>query len=138
MTASDRQAAPEAVTRNIAVSVETSFLERDSDPEQQYFVWAYRITIENRGGETVQLMTRHWQITDAMGRMQEVRGAGVVGEQPVLVPGASYTYSSGTPLSTASGFMRGSYQMQTEDGERFDIDVPAFLLDSPHDARPLN
>lgn len=128
----------EAVTRDISVSVETRFLERDSDPEQQYFVWAYRITIENRGPETVQLMTRHWQITDAIGRMQEVRGDGVVGEQPVLAPGASYTYSSGTPLATASGFMRGSYRMRSEAGEQFDIEVPAFSLDSPHDAQPLN
>lgn len=127
-----------AVTRNIAVSVETSFLEKDSDPEQQYFVWAYRITIENRGDETVQLLSRHWQITDAQGRMQEVRGAGVVGEQPVLQPGQSYTYSSGTPLQTASGFMRGSYHMTNQDGDGFDIEVPAFSLDSPHDAPQLH
>ena len=123
-----------AVTRNIAVSVETSFLDHDSDPDEQYFVWAYRITIENRGQETVQLISRHWQITDAQGRMQEVRGAGVVGEQPVLAPGQSFTYSSGTPLQTASGFMRGSYQMKNQHGDDFDIEVPAFSLDSPYDA----
>ena len=122
-----------AITRNISVSVETHFLEKDSDPDEQYFVWAYRITIENIGEETVQLLNRYWQITDAMGRGQEVRGAGVVGEQPVLSPGESYTYSSGTPLNTASGFMRGSYHMQSKNGDDFDVEVPAFSLDSPYD-----
>ncbi|MBL6761603.1 MAG: Co2+/Mg2+ efflux protein ApaG [PS1 clade bacterium] len=128
----------QAVTRNIAVSVETRFLENESDPAENYFVWAYRITIENKGDETVQLLTRHWQITDAMGRLHEVRGEGVIGEQPVLVPGAAYTYSSGTPLGTPSGFMRGSYGMQTQDGARFDIEVPAFSLDSPHEHGNIN
>ncbi len=128
----------QAVTRNIAVSVETRFLENESDPAENYFVWAYRITIENKGDETVQLLTRHWQITDAMGRLHEVRGEGVIGEQPVLVPGAAYTYSSGTPLGTPSGFMRGSYGMQTHDGARFDIEVPAFSLDSPHEHGNIN
>ena len=127
-----------AVTRDISVSVETQFLENDSDPDEHYFVWAYRITIENLGAETVQLLTRHWQITDAMGRMQEVRGEGVVGEQPVLEPGGQFTYSSGTPLSTATGFMRGSYQMTDQSGARFDIEVPAFSLDSPYVDGPLN
>lgn len=128
----------QAVTRNIAVSVETRFLENESDPAENYFVWAYRITIQNKGDETVQLLTRHWQITDAMGRLHEVRGEGVIGEQPVLVPGAAYTYSSGTPLGTPSGFMRGSYGMQTQDGARFDIEVPAFSLDSPHEHGNIN
>ena len=128
----------QAVTRNIAVSVETRFLENESDPAENYFVWAYRITIENKGDETVQLLTRHWQITNAMGRLHEVRGEGVIGEQPVLVPGAAYTYSSGTPLGTPSGFMRGSYGMQTQDGARFDIEVPAFSLDSPHEHGNIN
>lgn len=127
-----------AVTRDIAVSVETQFLENDSDPDEHYFVWAYRITIENQGQDTVQLLTRHWQITDAMGRMQEVRGEGVIGEQPIIAPGASFTYSSGTPLGTASGFMRGSYQMLGPYGDRFDIEIPAFSLDSPHDAPQLH
>ena len=127
-----------AVTRDISVSVETQFLENDSDPADHYFVWAYRITIQNQGQETVQLLTRHWQITDAMGRMQEVRGEGVVGEQPVLAPGEHFTYSSGTPLATASGFMRGSYHMKNHDGARFDIEVPACSLDSPHADGPIN
>jgi ApaG protein len=128
----------QAITRHIAVSVETRFLENDSDPDEQYFVWAYRITIENHGQETVQLLTRHWQITDSQGRLHEVRGDGVVGKQPVLEPGGHFTYSSGTPLATASGFMRGSYGMQTQSGERFDIEVPAFSLDSPHESGNIN
>ena len=127
-----------AVTRQIEVSVETSFLEKDSDPNEQYFVWAYRITITNHCDESVQLLTRHWQITDAMGRMQEVRGEGVIGEQPIIAPGASFTYSSGTPLGTASGFMRGSFQMLGPNGAKFDIEMPAFSLDSPHDAPQLH
>lgn len=127
-----------AVTRQIEVSVETSFLEKDSDPNEQYFVWAYRITITNHSDESVQLLTRHWQITDAMGRMQEVRGEGVIGEQPIIAPGASFTYSSGTPLGTASGFMRGSFQMLGPYGDKFDIEIPAFSLDSPHDAPQLH
>jgi ApaG protein len=86
----------------------------------------------------VQLLTRHWQITDSQGRLQEVRGEGVVGEQPTLAPGEKFTYSSGTPLATASGFMRGSYGMKTQNGERFDIDVPAFSLDSPHESGNIN
>ena len=129
---------PSATTRNIEVSVETSFLEKDSDPADQYFVWAYRITITNHSDESVQLVKRHWQITDAMGRMQEVKGDGVVGEQPVIKPGGSFVYSSGTPLGTASGFMRGSYQVQDPYGAGFDIEIPAFSLDSPHDAPQLH
>ena len=121
-----------AITRDICVSVETNFLDKQSDPDEQYFVWAYRITIANQGDTSVQLLSRHWKISDDQGRVQEVRGDGVVGEQPVVAPGASYTYSSGTPLQTASGFMHGSYQMQGDDGERFEVEIPAFSLDSPH------
>src|SRR5210317_1852667 len=109
-----------ATTRDISVSVETSYLEKQSDPDEQYFVWAYRITIANHSNQTVQLLSRHWKISDGQGRVQEVRGEGVIGEQPILEPGANYTYSSGTPLQTPSGFMHGSYQMQSDDGERFD------------------
>ena len=122
-----------ATTYGITVSVETAYIEKDSNPDNQYFVWAYRIKIENNSGNTVQLMSRHWMITDALGRHQEVRGAGVVGEQPVLSPGASFTYSSGTPLQTPSGFMRGTYAMRADDGREFDIEIPAFSLDCPHD-----
>ena len=127
-----------ATTRDITVSVETAFIEKDSDPDNQYFVWAYRISIENKGADTVQLMSRHWVITDAQGRVQEVNGAGVVGEQPVLPPGAKYSYASGTPLQTPSGFMRGTYAMRLDDGKEFDIEIPAFSLDSPHEHKQLH
>lgn len=127
-----------ATTRDISVTVETSYLEKQSDPDEQYFVWAYRIIIANHSNQTVQLLSRHWKISDGQGRVQEVRGEGVIGEQPILEPGANYTYSSGTPLQTPSGFMHGSYQMQSDDGERFDVDIPAFSLDSPHDSPQLH
>ena len=122
-----------ATTGGITVLVETAYIEKDSDPDNQYFVWAYRIKIENNSADTVQLMSRHWMITDALRRQQEVRGAGVVGEQPVLAPGASFSYSSGTPLQTPSGFMRGTYAMRADNGREFDIEIPAFSLDCPHD-----
>ena len=122
-----------ATTGGITVLVETSYIEKDSDPDNQYFVWAYRIKIENNSADTVQLISRYWMITDALGRQQEVRGAGVVGEQPVLAPGASFSYSSGTPLQTPSGFMRGTYAMRADNGREFDIEIPAFSLDCPHD-----
>src|SRR5690606_8880306 len=108
-----------------------------SSPGDNHYVWAYRVRIENHGDQTVQLLRRHWKITDAMGRVQEVQGSGVVGEQPVLHPGDAYEYTSGTPLPTPSGIMVGSYQMEA-DGERFDIGIPAFSLDSPHETVRLN
>ena len=127
-----------AVTRQIEVTVEPAFRpERSSIDKGQYF-WAYTIVITNSGNETVQLRTRHWIITDATGRRQEVRGEGVVGEQPVLAPGERFEYTSGVPLPTASGFMTGSYQMVTESGERFEIDVPTFSLDGPDNKRVLH
>ncbi len=119
-------------TQSITVSVKPVFLEEQSSVEEGRFVWAYQVRIENHGTETVRLRSRHWKITDALGRIQEVRGAGVVGEQPVLRPGDAYEYTSGTPLPTPSGIMVGSYQMENERGERFDIAIPAFSLDSPH------
>ena len=128
----------EAVTRNIAVRVTPRFVPERSSAAQGYYFWAYTIEISNRGTETVQLKTRHWRITDAFGRVQEVRGAGVVGEEPVLEPGGRYEYTSGVPLTTPSGFMAGSYGMVSESGERFDIDIPAFSLDSPSAKRTLN
>ena len=127
-----------ATTGGITVSVETAYIEKDSDPDNQYFVWAYRIKIENNSADTVQLISRQWMITDALGRQQEVRGAGVVGEQPVLAPGASFSYSSGTPLHTPSGFMRGTYAMRADNGREFDIEIPAFSLDCPHDEAQLH
>jgi ApaG protein len=122
-----------ATTRNIRVSVRAFYLTDQSDPEQAHYVWAYRVTIENQGQETVQLLRRTWLITDALGRTQQVNGAGVVGEQPVLEPGESFEYTSGTPLPTPSGFMRGTYHMVVgATGEAFDVAIPAFSLDSPH------
>jgi ApaG protein len=123
----------EKVTRNIAVSVKPFFLEEQSEPDDDRFVWAYSVNIENRGGETVQLLHRHWRITDKLGHLQEVKGPGVIGEQPVLKPGESFEYTSGCPLTTPSGIMAGSYQMTTTGGEHFDIEIPVFSLDSPHD-----
>lgn len=125
-------------TREIEVRVKPIYLEDQSSPHENHFVWAYHITIENQGRETVQLLSRHWRITDSLGRVQEVRGGGVVGEQPVLPPGKAFEYTSGTPLTTPSGIMVGSFGMEAEGGERFDINVPAFSLDSPHEAKQLN
>lgn len=127
-----------AVTRAIAVAVEPKYLDDKSVPEDNHFVWAYHVVIENTGEEVVQLKTRYWKITDALGRVHEVRGAGVIGEQPVLGPGESFEYTSGTPLSTPSGIMVGAYQMVTAAGEMFNVDVPAFSLDCPFGTRRLH
>ncbi len=127
-----------ATTRAITVSVQPFFLEDESEPDARHFVWAYHVRIENQGQATVQLLRRAWQITDADGRMQEVRGEGVVGKQPVLAPGESFEYASGAPLTTPSGIMVGTYQMVSESGERFDVAIPAFSLDSPHMRAPLH
>jgi ApaG protein len=127
-----------AVTREIEVTVTPRFLPERSSPDNGYFFWAYTIEITNRGEQTVQLRTRHWKITDAHGRLQEVRGPGVVGEEPVLKPGESFEYTSGVPLPTPSGFMLGTYGMETASGEKFDIDIPAFSLDSTHAKPTLN
>jgi ApaG protein len=124
-----------AVTRNIEVVVTPRFIADRSLPENNYFFWAYTIAITNKGNDTVQLKTRHWRITDAGGRRQEVRGPGVVGEEPVLKSGESFEYTSGVPLQTPSGFMVGSYGMVSSSGEHFDIEIPAFSLDSG-DAKP--
>ena len=127
-----------AITKAIRVSVKPIFLDDQSTPSEDHYVWAYQVTIENTGSGTVQLINRHWRITDAQGRMQEVKGEGVVGEQPRLGPGQLFEYTSGTPLNTPSGLMMGSYEMEDERGQRFDIDIPAFSLDSPYQARQLN
>jgi ApaG protein len=127
-----------AVTRNIQVTVEPEFLSDRSEPDEGRYVWAYTIEIANRGSATVQLISRHWRITDGRGRTEEVVGPGVVGEQPVLRPGESFRYTSGCALGTPSGIMSGTYQMQGPGGEAFDIEVPAFSLDSPHSRRVLN
>ncbi|MFQ5985251.1 MAG: Co2+/Mg2+ efflux protein ApaG [Alphaproteobacteria bacterium] len=125
-------------TRSIEVTVKPFYLEDQSSPDDDHFVWGYQVRIENLGRQTVQLMTRHWQITDARGCVHEVRGAGVVGEQPVLRPGEAFEYMSGTPLNTPSGIMVGSYQMATDTGERFEVAIPAFSLDSPHQQVKIN
>lgn len=125
-------------TRAIRVTVRPTFLEDQSSPEENYYVWAYRVQIENQGPETVQLRDRYWRITDGIGRVQEVRGPGVVGEQPVLKPGERFEYTSGTPLATPSGIMLGTYRMETADGESFEVEIPAFSLDSPHHPIRLN
>ena len=121
-------------TRAITITVEPYYLDEQSEPSEGHFVWAYHVRIENNGEKTVKLMTRHWHITDSLGNVQEVRGDGVIGEQPVLTPGESFEYTSGTPLGTPSGIMAGSYRMETDDGKSFDVVIPAFSLDSPHQA----
>lgn len=126
-----------AVTHNIEVIVEPFYLEEQSSPDEQRFVWAYRVTIINHSDIAVQLRSRSWKITDAKGRTEEVHGPGVVGEEPFLKPGDSYQYSSGCPLTTSSGMMSGSYMMQnheagsTDEGKLFPITIPAFSLDMP-------
>jgi ApaG protein len=134
----DRDDMYRAVTHQIIVTVQPNFMpERSSVEDNQYF-WSYTIVIINTGPETVQLKTRHWIITDGAGRQQEVRGEGVVGEQPILGPGERFEYTSGVPLPTPSGFMTGHYQMIGANGAAFDIDIPLFSLDSPGTARTIN
>jgi ApaG protein len=128
----------EETTRDIRIAVEPEFLSDHSEPEENRYLWSYRISIENKGPETVQLLTRHWRITDSRGRVREVKGDGVVGEQPVIKPGGKFQYSSGAPLETPSGFMGGSYRMRTERGEYFDAGIPTFALDSPFEVRRVH
>lgn len=125
-------------TRDIRVTVRPEYLPDQSQPAAGRHVWAYHVLLENMGQEVVQLLTRHWIITDGVGRRQEVRGPGVVGEQPLLRPGDQFRYTSGTPLPTPSGIMVGSYGMVTAAGETFDIAIPAFSLDLPQHERVLN
>lgn len=125
-------------TRSIRIAVEPFYVAEQSAPDTGRYVFGYRVTIENRGEETVQLLARHWRITDARGRVIEVRGAGVVGEQPRLEPGTCYRYTSGTPLDTPSGIMVGSYKMVTDRGELFEARIPAFSLDAPGKRGPVN
>jgi ApaG protein len=127
-----------SITRGIRVAVKPAYLADQSEPDEGKYLWSYTIVIENRGEETVQLVSRYWYITDAMGRVQEVRGPGVVGAQPVLAPGQSFEYTSGCPLTTASGTMAGSYQMKKLAGEQFEAEIPAFLLESPYERRQLH
>ena len=128
----------EAVTRQIRVHVTPQYLEEQSAPDEGHYFWAYTIVIENDGDDTVQLRTRYWHITDAKGRVDEVRGPGVVGETPVLKPGESFTYTSGCPLKQPSGMMVGHYTFVDSMGEAFDVAIPAFSLDSPGTNRSIN
>jgi ApaG protein len=121
-----------AITRRIAVSVVPTYLEVESSPSNSQYLWAYRVTIENQGRETVQLLTRHWMITNARGELTEVKGSGVMGKQPFLKPGESHAYTSAAHINTPSGMMGGSYQMESDSGEHFDIEIPTFSLDSPN------
>jgi ApaG protein len=128
----------EKVTKGIRVRVRPQFLEGQSDPNSGRYCWSYTILIENGSSDTVTLRTRHWDITDANGHKQTVRGDGVVGEQPVLQPGAAFEYTSGCPLPTPSGIMVGSYGMESTTGDIFDIAIPAFSLDSPYEKQRAN
>ncbi len=128
----------ERLTNGIRVAVRPAFLDDESDPDTDSFFWAYTVTIENKGTDTVQLMSRYWHITDGQGNVKEVRGPGVVGAQPVLAPGQSFEYTSGCPLHTASGHMVGKYEMRRADGEAFEAEIPAFLLESPHERRQIH
>lgn len=122
----------EAVTRGVRVHVKSQFSPERSSPAARQWFFLYTVTITNEGTETVQLLTRHWIITDGDGQVEEVRGPGVVGQQPVLRPGESFTYTSGCPLSTAIGTMEGTYQMVTPEGDAFDAEIAAFILSEPY------
>lgn len=119
-------------TRHIKITATPQFMAEHSAPDEDHYVWAYTIQLENGGDAPVQLLNRHWKITDAQGLTQEVRGPGVIGEQPVLKPGEAFRYTSGTALGTASGVMLGEYEMVGPGGEHFEVEVPAFSLDSPY------
>ena len=122
----------EAVTNNVRVEVESQYAAEQSQPFQSHWFFHYTVRITNEGEETVQLISRHWIITDAAGHTEEVKGSGVVGEQPVLAPGESFQYTSGCPLKTSTGLMRGTYQMVTEDGDHFDVEIAPFQLHEPY------
>lgn len=127
-----------AVTEGIQVTVMPEFLPDRSDPEQDQYFWAYTIEIVNRGDRMIQLIARHWLITDGNGKLEEVQGLGVVGEQPVLQLGETFRYTSGCPLTTPTGIMAGTYRMADETGTSFEVEIPAFSLDVPEMRRVLN
>jgi ApaG protein len=128
----------EAETNGVCIRVRPVFVEEQSSPKDDRFLWAYHIEIENRGRHTLQLMTRHWRITDGDGRIQHVDGAGVIGKQPVLRPGARFEYTSGCPLTTPCGMMQGAYRFEDETGASVEATIPLFALDSPYDERRPN
>lgn len=127
-----------AVTHDIVVHVEPSYLPEESDPDEHRYVWAYRVIISNHGPRAVQLMSRVWDIVDAAGVHRSVTGPGVVGQQPIIEPGEAFEYSSGCPLSTPSGIMSGTYHMVDDSGRALDVTIPAFSLDMPEAVRTLN
>ena len=128
----------EAKTRDVLVRVTPIYVPEQSDPDRARFTWTYTVEIENHGPETLQLVSRHWIITDGLNRTEEVKGPGVVGEQPTLKPREAFRYTSGCPLTTPSGAMRGAYQMMTEGGETFDAAIPEFSLHMPDATRRMN
>lgn len=137
-SAPDGGAVYEKTTDGVAIAVQPIFLESHSLPDFSHYVWAYRVRIANKRCDPVRLMMRYWRITDSAGGTQEVYGEGVVGEQPLIQPGATYEYTSGAPLNTPSGVMSGRYEMETPEGERLDVEVPTFSLDSPHEVKRVN
>ncbi len=125
-------------TKDVIVRVEPEYLADQSSPADSRFIWAYTVEIDNQGAKDLTVTERFWQIADSRGQVQEVRGAGVVGEKPVVRPGEIFRYTSGAPLTAPSGMMRGTYKVEDTDGESYDIDIPTFLLDSPHEGLVLN
>jgi len=128
----------EEVTEGVRIEVQSYFLEGQSDPEEGQYIWAYRIKISNESDLPVKLLNRHWIITDGRGKTEEVRGSGVIGEQPLILPSQHFIYTSGSPLTTPSGFMRGSYQMIDSENRTFNVAIPAFSLDSPYCSQNIN
>ena len=126
------------ITKNIRISVKTDFLSDQSDEKSKLWVWSYHILIENNGNNIVQLIDRYWKITDETGHVKEVKGSGVIGNQPIIKPGGFFEYSSGTPLNKPSGFMVGNYRMVNEKNESIFIDIPVFSLDIPSIKKILN
>lgn len=122
----------ELITRNMKISVSTEYIESRSDPKSGYYFFSYTVTLTNQGPETIQLLARHWLVTDSTNRTEQIRGLGVVGEQPIIKPGESYTYTSFCPLPTPFGTMEGSYQVINQEGEEFDLIIPIFTLAHPH------
>lgn len=122
----------EKTTNDISIQVEPCFLAEQSRPEDEHYVWAYHVRIENKGNDIVQLRSRYWKITDEFGNTHEVQGEGVIGQQPTLAPGETFEYTSGTPLPTPGGIMTGNYKMVNVHGQSFTVDIPAFSLDSPY------
>jgi ApaG protein len=125
-------------TDDITVIVQPFYLAEQSEPDSNDYVWAYHVSIENRRPDPVTLVRRHWRITNALGRIEEVSGDGVVGEQPTIPPGCVFEYTSGTPLNTPSGIMNGIYQMTDAKGDVFHVDIPTFSLDSPYQSQQVH